>query len=140
MSKRFLHEEREKLEYYRDSVRRHYQDVRTGDSVPPDLPRNLVVGQRVIARHPKEKELCKGSILTVDLKKFRVQFDRPEMGVELVAVCLHFIEFWDVLARLFMSVHLLVNRILIVCQSMVWRIYQTHQFKRASKLMSETEI
>ena len=62
------------------------------------------------------------------------------MCVELVAVCLHFIEFWDVLARLFMSVHLLVNRILIVCQSMVWRIYQTHQFKRASKLMSETEI
>ena len=90
MSKRFLHEEREKLETYRNLVRKHYQDVRMGHlgGLPIDLPRPLMVGQRVIARHPKTKEHCKGSILTVDWNKCRVQFELQEMGVELVAVCL----------------------------------------------------
>jgi hypothetical protein len=45
------------------------------------------VGQRVIARHPKSKEHCIGSILTVDWNRCRVQFEHQEMGVELVAVC-----------------------------------------------------
>eukprot|EP00250_Pteridium_aquilinum_P014030 c21731_g1_i1 orf=621-4265(+) len=87
LSKRFLQEERDKLESYRDSVRKHYQEVRLGqrDGLPTDLPRPLTVGQRVIARHPKTKEVYNGSILTVDRNKCRVQFDRPEMGVELVA-------------------------------------------------------
>lgn len=87
LSKRFLQEERDKLEAYRDTVRKHYQEVRLGqrDGLPTDLPRPLTVGQRVIARHPKTKEVYNGSILTVDRNKCRVQFDRPEMGVELVA-------------------------------------------------------
>ncbi|MCO5597679.1 hypothetical protein L7F22_051760 [Adiantum nelumboides] len=87
LSKRFLKEERDKLEAYRDSVRKHYQEVRLGqrDGLPTDLPRPLTVGQRVIARHPKTKEVYNGSILTVDRNRCRVQFDRPEMGVELVA-------------------------------------------------------
>ncbi|MCO5608511.1 hypothetical protein L7F22_062722 [Adiantum nelumboides] len=87
LSKRFLKEERDKLESYRDSVRKHYQEVRLGqrEGLPTDLPRPLTVGQRVIARHPKTKEVYNGSILTVDRNRCRVQFDRPEMGVELVA-------------------------------------------------------
>ncbi|KAH7330857.1 hypothetical protein KP509_20G005600 [Ceratopteris richardii] len=85
LSKRFLQQERKDLESYRDSVRDHYKKVRLGrDGLPTDLPRPLSVGQRVIARHPKTKEVYNGSILTVDEDKCRVQFDRPEMGVELV--------------------------------------------------------
>lgn len=86
LSKRFLQEEREKLGMYRDSVRRHYHEVRIGhrDGLATDLPRPLTVGQRVTARHPKTKEIHDGSVLTVDRNRCRVQFDRPEMGVELV--------------------------------------------------------
>lgn len=88
LSKRFLQEEREKLETYRESVRTHYHELRTGvrDGLPTDLARPLTVGQKVIARHPKTSEIHDGSILTVDRSRCRVQFDRPELGVELVKV------------------------------------------------------
>jgi len=86
LSKRFLQEEREKLEQYRESVRKHYNDVRSGicDGLPTDLARPLSVGQRVIACHPKSREVHDGNILTVDRNRCRVQFDRPELGVEFV--------------------------------------------------------
>lgn len=88
LSKRFLQEEREKLEVYRESVRTHYHELRTGlrEGLPADLARPLTVGQKVIARHPKTREIHDGSILTVDRSRCRVQFDRPELGVELVMV------------------------------------------------------
>ncbi|KAL9447322.1 hypothetical protein AB3S75_014900 [Citrus x aurantiifolia] len=86
LSKRFLHDEREKLKQYRESVRKHYAELRTGvrEGLPRDLPRPLSVGQRVIALHPKTRELHDGSVLTIDHDKCRVQFDRPELGVEFV--------------------------------------------------------
>ncbi|XP_020231534.1 protein ALWAYS EARLY 2 [Cajanus cajan] len=87
-SEHFLREERQKLEQYRESVRKHYTELRTGarDGLPTDLARPLYVGQRVIALHPKTREIHDGSVLTVDYDKCRIQFDRPELGVEFVMV------------------------------------------------------
>ncbi|KAL0919995.1 hypothetical protein M5K25_009092 [Dendrobium thyrsiflorum] len=86
LSSRFLQQEREKLEQYRESVRSHYAEVRAGvtEGLPADLARPLSVGQRVIACHPRMREVRDGSILTVDRNRCRVQFDRPELGVEFV--------------------------------------------------------
>lgn len=86
LSKQFLHEEREKLAQYRDSVRQHYTELLSGvrEGLPTDLARPLAVGQRVIACHPRTRELHDGNVLTVDHNQCRVQFDRPELGVELV--------------------------------------------------------
>ncbi|KAK4769059.1 hypothetical protein SAY86_027209 [Trapa natans] len=82
----FLSEERQKLEQYRDSVRKHYAELRSGerDGLPADLAPPLSVGQRVIALHPKTRELHDGSVLTVDQDKCRIQFDHPDIGVEFV--------------------------------------------------------
>lgn len=84
----FLREEKQKLEKYRESVRKHYTELRTGirDGLPTDLAKPLCVGQRVIAIHPRSREVNDGSVLTVDHDKCRVQFDRPELGVEFVRV------------------------------------------------------
>jgi hypothetical protein len=86
LSAYFLKDERMKLAKYRDSVREHYSSLLTGklEGLPTDLARPLTVGQRVIACHPKSRELHDGSVLTVDGDRCRVQFDRPELGVEFV--------------------------------------------------------
>lgn len=88
LSSRFLQQEREKLEQYRESVRSHYAELRAGvrEGLPTDLARPLSVGQRVIACHPKMREVHNGSILTVDRNRCRVQFDRPELGVDRKSV------------------------------------------------------
>ncbi|CAN4095685.1 unnamed protein product [Withania somnifera] len=85
-SEQFLDEEREKLNQYRDSVRTHYNELREGtrEGLPADLARPLSVGQRVIAIHPKTREIHDGSVLTVDRSRCRIQFDRQELGVEFV--------------------------------------------------------
>ncbi|OIS96765.1 PREDICTED: protein ALWAYS EARLY 3 [Nicotiana attenuata] len=85
-SEQFLNEEKEKLNQYRESVRTHYTELREGtrEGLPTDLARPLSVGQRVIAIHPKTREIHDGSVLTVDRSRCRVQFDRPELGVEFV--------------------------------------------------------
>lgn len=87
-SEQFLKEEREKLNQYRESVRRHYAELRAGtrEGLPTDLARPLSVGQRVIALHPKTREIHDGSVLTVDHSRCRIQFDQPELGVEFVTV------------------------------------------------------
>lgn len=86
LSNLFLLQERQKLEQYRESVRAHYAELRAGvkEGLPADLARPLSVGQRVIACHPRMREVHDGSILTVDRNRCRVQFDRPELGVEFV--------------------------------------------------------
>lgn len=86
LSKQFLHEEREKLAQYRESVRQHYAELRSGirEGLPTDLARPLSVGQRVIACHPRTRELHDGNVLAVDYNQCQVQFDRPELGVEFV--------------------------------------------------------
>ncbi|KAL7080946.1 hypothetical protein ACP275_14G010100 [Erythranthe tilingii] len=85
-SEQFLKEEKEKLSQYRDSVRKHYTELRKGvrEGLPTDLARPLSVGQRVIAIHPKTREIHDGSVLTVDHSRCRVQFDRHDLGVEFV--------------------------------------------------------
>ncbi|KAL4556296.1 hypothetical protein LXL04_038943 [Taraxacum kok-saghyz] len=85
-SENFLREERGKLWQYRESVREHYTELRSGsrEGLPTDLARPLSVGQRVIALHPESREVHDGSVLTVDNDKCRVQFDRPELGVAFV--------------------------------------------------------
>ncbi|KAF5739859.1 protein ALWAYS EARLY 2-like isoform X1 [Tripterygium wilfordii] len=85
-SERFLCEEREKLNQYRDSVRKHYSELRSGirEGLPTDLAWPLSVGQQVIAVHPKTRDVNCGKVLTVDHDKCRVQFDRPEIGVGFV--------------------------------------------------------
>ncbi|XP_068658767.1 protein ALWAYS EARLY 3-like isoform X2 [Aristolochia californica] len=86
LSDQLLREERNKLEEYRENVRDTYAKLRAGvgEGLPTDLARPLSVGQRVIAWHPKTRELHDGSVLTVDRNKCRVQFDRHELGVELL--------------------------------------------------------
>ncbi|KAK9735432.1 hypothetical protein RND81_04G205300 [Saponaria officinalis] len=85
-SERFLQEERDKLEQYRESVRTHYANLRAGlgDGLPTDLARPLSVGQQVVAIHPKTRELQNGSVLAVDRQSCLVQFDRQDFGVEFV--------------------------------------------------------
>lgn len=85
-SEQFLKEEKEKLDYYRESVRNHYAELRMGkrEGLPTDLARPLTVGQRVISIHPRSREVHDGSVLTVDHDRCRIQFDRPELGVEFV--------------------------------------------------------
>lgn len=85
-SQQFLKEEKEKLNQYRDSVRTHYSELRAGirEGLPADLARPLSVGQHVIAIHPRTREIHDGRVLTVDHCLCRIQFDRPELGVEFV--------------------------------------------------------
>lgn len=85
-SEQFLKEENEKLNQYRESVREHYTELRNGvrEGLPTDLAKPLSVGQRVIAIHPRTREIHDGSVLTVDHSKCRVQFDRHDLGVEFV--------------------------------------------------------
>ncbi|KAL2960140.1 hypothetical protein AAZX31_17G023800 [Glycine max] len=85
-SEQFLIEEKNKLNQYRESVRSHYAEILSGtkEGLPTDLAQPLIVGQRVIAIHPKTREIHDGSVLTVDHCRYRVQFDQPELGVEFV--------------------------------------------------------
>ncbi|KAH9608431.1 hypothetical protein KSS87_013207, partial [Heliosperma pusillum] len=85
-SEQFMNEEKEKLNYYRESVRHHYTELSMGkrEGLPADLARPLTVGQRVISIHPQTREVHNGSILTVDHNRCRVQFDKPDLGVEFV--------------------------------------------------------
>ncbi|XP_057419414.1 protein ALWAYS EARLY 3 isoform X2 [Lotus japonicus] len=85
-SRQFLKEEKHKLNQYRESVRSHYAEFFAGtkEVLPPDLAQPLIVGQRIVAVHPKTREIHDGSILTVDHRRCRVQFDQPELGVEFV--------------------------------------------------------
>ncbi|XP_010551056.1 PREDICTED: protein ALWAYS EARLY 3 isoform X2 [Tarenaya hassleriana] len=85
-SEQFLKEEKEKLYLYRDSVRKYYVKLNAGvrEGLPTDLARPLNVGQRVIALHPRTREIHDGSVLTFDHSKYRVQFDHSDLGVEFV--------------------------------------------------------
>ncbi|GAY35971.1 hypothetical protein CUMW_019620 [Citrus unshiu] len=85
-SEQFLKEEKEKLNQYRESVRNHYSELRSGtkEGLPTDLARPLYVGQRIIAVHPRTREICDGSVLTVEHSRYKVQFDKRELGIEFV--------------------------------------------------------
>jgi hypothetical protein len=86
----FLREEREKLAAYRDATRAAYAEAGKGAELAAELPPPLAVGQRVSAKHPKTRQVAEGAILTVDSKgRSRVQFDRRELGSEIVEVSQH---------------------------------------------------
>ena len=89
LSLRFLREGRQQLDDFRLSVRRKWQSLRTTASatLPMGMPKPLFVSQRVTARHPKTRQLHDGQILSIAPDKkchLHVQFDRPELRVELL--------------------------------------------------------
>lgn len=82
----FLAVEKEKLEDYRENVRKYYAELSDDlrDSLPADLARPFSIGQHVIVRHPNSRELCDGKVVRTERDYYKVQFDRPDLGVALV--------------------------------------------------------
>lgn len=66
-------QERAELEAWRERVRAKYEEVGYGAQIPPDLPRQLQVGQRVTARHPVTRQIHDGDILTTAPKYYRFE-------------------------------------------------------------------
>ncbi|CAL4915756.1 unnamed protein product [Urochloa decumbens] len=85
-SDNFLAVERQQLEDYRKEVRSYYAQLTDGslDSLPADVARPFSIGQQVIVRHPCSRELCDGKVATVEQDCCNVQFDNPELGIDLV--------------------------------------------------------
>ncbi|KAG8045965.1 hypothetical protein GUJ93_ZPchr0008g12899 [Zizania palustris] len=85
-SDHFLVVEKEKLEDYRKNVRQYYAQLSEGlrDSLPADLARPFSIGQQVIVRHPSTRELCNGEVVMMQQDCYKVQFDRPDLGVDAV--------------------------------------------------------
>ena len=92
LSLAFLREQRAKLEAHRQRSRASYSMGTSEGNVEGSesrhemehLPGVIPVGARVVARHPTTRALHDGSILTLGANSYRVQFDRQELGVELV--------------------------------------------------------
>lgn len=93
-SKSFVTQERKKLSRYREAVK-VLQQGKVLPSIYHDLlsyiklnqttsKSRLMVGQRVLAIHPLNREVRSGAILTLDSSRYHIQFDRPELGVFLV--------------------------------------------------------
>ena len=80
----FLRESRARLEVHRRSTRDFYAQESLDPALAASLPRQLAVGQRVIARHPLTRQLHDGSLLTTAHDSYRVQFTRRDLGVEVV--------------------------------------------------------
>ena len=87
-SDNFLQVERQQLEDYRNAVRAYYGQLSDGslDSLPADVAQPFSIGQVVIVRHPCSRELCDGKVMAVEQDCCKVQFDNPELGVDLVKV------------------------------------------------------
>ena len=88
-SDHFLAVEKEKLEDYREKVRKIYAQLRDGsrDSLPADLARPFSIGQEVIVRHPSSRELCDGKVVMMGPDCYKVHFVNPDLGVDIVKVC-----------------------------------------------------
>jgi len=85
-SDHFLAVEKEKLEDYREKVRKIYAQLRDGsrDSLPADLARPFSIGQEVIVRHPSSRELCDGKVVMMGPDCYKVHFVNPDLGVDIV--------------------------------------------------------
>ncbi|OEL24393.1 Protein ALWAYS EARLY 2, partial [Dichanthelium oligosanthes] len=85
-SDNFLVVERKQLEDYRQEVRTYYGQLSDGslDSLPADVAWPFSIGQQITARHPSSRELCDGKVVMVEQDCCKVQFDNPELGVDLV--------------------------------------------------------
>ncbi|KAL1515778.1 hypothetical protein AB1Y20_002394 [Prymnesium parvum] len=90
-SPNFIAKEREKLHRYRDQIR----SLRRGNTTVAQVAEaeaalglhcstQMAVGQRVTAFHPKERHLFTGTVLTPDGDHYKIQFDKPRHGVQLV--------------------------------------------------------
>lgn len=97
LSLNFLKDERVDLEYCRQAAREMTNLALQGKEVTPELQakldewtagvevaRPLAVGQTVLAVHPRFRSPYIGNILVVEKSTCRVQFARPELGVEVV--------------------------------------------------------
>jgi hypothetical protein len=97
-SKSFCEDEHERLVRYRERAREQLNGQRApstglgsllashgGNNGGMDTPALLHVGQPVIAIHPKDRLPHFGKILTADVSKCRVQFDRGDLGVQLLS-------------------------------------------------------
>lgn len=82
LSLAFLRAQRAELAAWRQRARAAQQAPAA--EAAPDAPRTLTVGQRVTARHPATGQLHDGSVLTIAASCYRIQFDRRELGVELI--------------------------------------------------------
>lgn len=52
-------------------MRRKYEELGLGVDAPPELPRQLRVGQEVVARHPATRALHDGVVLTIKGSRYR---------------------------------------------------------------------
>ncbi|PWZ11826.1 Protein ALWAYS EARLY 2 [Zea mays] len=82
----FLAVEKENLEDYREKVRKIYAQLSDGsrDFLPADLARPFSIGQQVIVRHPNSRELCDGKVVMMGPDCYKVHFDDPDIGVDIV--------------------------------------------------------
>ncbi|WVZ72656.1 hypothetical protein U9M48_021078 [Paspalum notatum var. saurae] len=85
-SDHFLAVEKEKLEDYRQKVRKIYGELSDGsrDSLPADLARPFSIGQQVIVRDPSSRELCDGKVVMMGPDCYKVQFVGSDLGVDIV--------------------------------------------------------
>lgn len=89
-SANFLNEEREKLNQYRESVRKHYAELRAGtrEGLPTDLAQPMSVGQNIVAIHPVTRELQNGIVIAVEHNRYLIKFDLAGLGSLYVMVIL----------------------------------------------------
>jgi hypothetical protein len=84
LSNTFLRESRTKLEIHRKIARDFYSREHFDPVIAATLPRQVAVGQKVIARHPLTRQIHDGSVLTGGFDNYRIQFYRRDLGVEMV--------------------------------------------------------
>lgn len=117
-SNHFLAAEKEKLEDYRENVRKYYAELSDGlrDSLPTDLARPFSVGQHVIVRHPSTRELADGEVVMAERDCYKVQFDRPDLGVDIIKVCICYFGFLQQLSVLVTFCrHLEIKHVVYLC-------------------------
>ncbi|TVU21408.1 hypothetical protein EJB05_31040, partial [Eragrostis curvula] len=85
-SDHFLAAEKEKLEDYREKVRKIYAQLSDGsrDSLPADLAKPFSIGQQVIVRHPSSRELSDGKVVMMGRDFYKVHFNNPDLGIDIV--------------------------------------------------------
>ena len=92
ISSAFFEGERARLRLYREEVRALRRLQGANGSVYTAMleaelgvqgTAQMAVGQRVTACHPKERQICTGTVLTPDGDDYRVQFDRQKHGVRV---------------------------------------------------------
>ncbi|KAL4524695.1 hypothetical protein Ndes2437B_g03526 [Nannochloris sp. 'desiccata'] len=84
LSNTFLRESRTKLKIHRKMTRNFYSQEHMDPAIAATLPRQVAVGQKVIARHPLTRQIHDGTVLTAGFDNYRIQFYRRDLGVEMV--------------------------------------------------------